>query len=124
MRATLVVVLLAATGARAVADDRAPVLDVEGAFGVVVPRFDTSFDSPTPDPAALGIARASVAWEKPPVPIPPERGTADWNAGIGPELAVGFMGNDRRGDAFAEAGLRLHIGFAQNAMGLLQISAQ
>jgi hypothetical protein len=124
MRATFVVVLLAASGARAVADDRAPVLDVEGAFGVVVPNGQSSVEWPMPDPAPLGIARAMVSWEQPPVAMPVERGTADWSAGVGPELAVGFMGNDRRGDAFAQAGLRLNVGFAQNAMGLLQISAK
>jgi hypothetical protein len=119
MRATWVVGLLAAAGTRAAADDRVPVIDVEGAAGFVVPEQVES----SADPAPIGLARATVAWELPPLALPAERGAA-WRADVGPELGIGLIGNDRRGDGFAEAGLRVNVRFAQKDMGLLRVSAR
>ncbi len=121
MRATWIAILLAALGGRAIADDRAPVLDVEGALGAIVPH-DPMNETPQ-DQAPIGIARAMVSWELPPVEMPAARGYA-WRVGIGPELGVGFIGNDRRGDGFAQAGLRLEVGFAQREMGLFRVSSR
>lgn len=124
MRATFVVGILAVMCTRAAADDRGPVLDVEGAGGVVIPGGIEPVDQSTVEPVGVGIARAMVSWQRPRVPMPAQPGTAAWGADVAPELAVGFIGNDRRGDAFAQVGLRLHAGFAQNGMGLFQVSAQ
>jgi hypothetical protein len=124
MRRTLAVLIVAMLGSSARAGDRAPILDVEGAAGMVFPNFTVDGTSPMHDPAGVGIARAMVSWERPPVPYPVVEGTAAYALDIGPELGVGFIGNDRRGDAFAQAGLRMHLAFAQNSMGLLRISAR
>jgi hypothetical protein len=123
MRGTLAVVILALATSRAAADDRAPVLDVEGAAGMVMPST-SAVDGTTVDPAPLAIGRVMIAWEQPAVAMPAQAGSADWSADLAPELAVGFIGNDRRGDGFAQVGLRLNVGFAQNAMGLFHISAR
>jgi hypothetical protein len=124
MRGTLAVVMIAALAANARADQRGPILDVEGAAGMVIPNLTFDNQSPMHDPAAIGIARAMVSWEKVAVPYPAEPGTAAYALDIGPELGLGFIGNDRRGDAFGQVGLRLHLAFAQNQMGLFHISAR
>ena len=116
--------LVAAMAVRARADTRAPILDVEGAAGMVIPNITLGNESPMHDPAPIGIARAMVSWERPAVPYPVEEGTAAYALDIGPELGLGFIGNDRRGDAFAQVGLRMHLAFAQNSMGLFHISAR
>jgi hypothetical protein len=127
MKAALALGMVGAIGAQARADEpsveqRAPVLDVEGAGGVIIP--DNLYQAGgTVQPAGVGIARALVSWEHGQVPMPPE-GTAAWRADIGPELGLGFIGNDRRGDMMAQAGLRLQVAFAQNGMGLFHVSAR
>jgi hypothetical protein len=120
--AIVVVLVLAQTslGGRAVAEGRAPVLDVEGAMGVVVPE-QRPVDGNAPV-SSVGLARAMLAWELPALAMPATRGYA-WALDVGPELGVGFIGNDRRGDGFAQAGLRLNLRFAQREMGLLRVSA-
>jgi hypothetical protein len=128
MRAALAFGVIAAIGGTARADDpsvqtRAPVLDFEGAGGIVIPDNLYMADG-TVQPAGVGIVRALVSWERGPVPMPLESGTAAGRFDIGPELGLGFIGNDKRGDMMAQAGLRLHVAFAQNGMGLFHISAR
>jgi hypothetical protein len=128
MRAALAFGVVAAIGGAARADEpsvqgRAPVLDFEGAGGFVFPDNLYTPDG-TVQPAGVGIARAMVSWERGPVAMPLESGTASARFDIGPELGLGFIGNDRRGDMMAQAGLRLHLAFAQNGMGLFHVSAR
>jgi hypothetical protein len=118
-----VVIVIAALGAPAAAEDRAPVLDVEGASGVVLPTGAGADVEQSVEPTQVGILRATVAWERPALPMPATRGSA-WAIDLGPALGAGIIGNDRRGDAFAEAGLRLNLRFAQREMGLLHVSAR
>ena len=130
MRAALAFGVIAAIGGAARADDpsvetRAPILDFEGAGGIIIPdNLYTPGGGAAVQPAGVGIARAMVSWEKGPVAMPLESGTARARFDIGPELGLGFIGNNQRGDMMAMGGLRVHVAFAQNGMGLFHVSAR
>ena len=121
MRGTIAIFVVAALAGTARADDRTPVLDVEGAAGFVVPQHVDVESSAQPEP--IGLARAMVSWEQSPPAFPDAPGYAT-RFDVGPELGVGFLGNDRRGDGFAQVGLRGELGIAQREMGLLHVSAR
>lgn len=121
MRGTIAIFVVALFAHAARADGRSPVLDVEGAAGFVVP---TQVDvERSEQPVGVGLARAMVSWEQAPPAMPDAPGYAT-RFDVGPELGIGFLGNDQRGDAFGQVGLRLHLAIAQREMGLLHISAR
>jgi hypothetical protein len=124
MRRTAIGVAAAvlALGGTAAADDRTPTLDVEAAAALVIPHApepDASYE----DPQAFGMVRAMLAWDEPAAEMPAQRGYA-WRGSISPEIGVGLLDHEGQGDGLVEAGLRLHLSFAQREMGLFRVSAK
>ena len=109
-------------GGTAAADERTPTLDVEGAAALVIPHAPGP-DVSSEDPAAFGMVRAMLAWDEPPAEMPAQRGYA-WRGSISPEIGVGLLDHEGQGDGLVEAGLRLHLSFAQREMGLFRVSAK
>jgi len=115
-------VALLALGGTAAADDRTPTLDVEGAAALVIPHAPAA-DAPSQDPAAFGMFRAMLSFDEPAVEMPAQRGYA-WRGSVSPEVGIGLLDHEGQGDALAEAGLRLHLSFAQREMGLFRVSTR
>lgn len=114
----LAILLLAST---AHADERRTAIDVQAGLGPVFTE-DAYYDSYA-EPETATMLRARFGWETAPVPYPVAPGYA-WAGKLVPELTVGMIDHQDKGEGFVQAGVRLEVLFAQKEQGLFRVSAR
>lgn len=109
--------LILLTASVAHADERRTAIDVQAGIGPAIVDDEYGYA----DAETATMLRARVGWEHAPVPYPLEPGYA-WGGSIVPELSLGMMDHESKGESFIQAGVRLEARFAQKEQGLLKVS--
>ena len=117
MRLVIVVVGLAGMVATARADERTTTVTLGASLGGY--SDPNSYDSAK----AVGGGTLALAWEHAPpaMPLVPGYNT---DGSIVPELFVGLLADDQRGEMLLGAGVRAELRIAQKEQGLFKVSAK